>query len=102
MTLIDRTERQTSEDVVVQGGGWIIKAFSVGACVIRCGCLGAVRPCIYFTLVIQLAATPFADRGIRFTVCAQGLMHLIVPICAKDVICLAVSLNFSSLSLNAK
>ena len=25
MTLIDRTERQTSEDVVVQGGGWIIK-----------------------------------------------------------------------------
>ncbi|ERL96776.1 hypothetical protein HIMB11_02723 [Rhodobacteraceae bacterium HIMB11] len=25
MTLIDRTERQTYEDVVVQGGGWIIK-----------------------------------------------------------------------------
>ena len=30
MTLIDRTERQTSEDVVVQGGGWIIKGFSGG------------------------------------------------------------------------
>jgi hypothetical protein len=25
MTLIDRTERQTSEVVVVQGGGWVIK-----------------------------------------------------------------------------
>ena len=25
MTLIDTTERQTSEDVVVQGGGWIFK-----------------------------------------------------------------------------
>ena len=27
MTLIDRTERQTSEDVIFQGGGWIIKGF---------------------------------------------------------------------------
>ena len=30
MTLIDTTERQTSEDVVVQGGGWIIKGLSGG------------------------------------------------------------------------
>ncbi|MGB1442259.1 MAG: hypothetical protein ACPG7M_00930, partial [Paracoccaceae bacterium] len=42
------------------------------------------------------------NRGIRFAVCAQGLLHLIVPICAKDVIYLEVFKKFQFTPPNAK
>ena len=58
MTLIDRTERQTSEDVVVQGGGWIIKGLFGWALVLSAvGVWGPFAPASdTFTLVIKLAA----------------------------------------------
>ena len=59
MTLIDRTERQTSEDVVVQGGGWIIKGLFGWALVLSA--VGVWGPFASasdaFTLVITLAAS---------------------------------------------
>ena len=59
MTLIDSTERQTSEDVVVQGGGWIIKGFFGRALVLSAvGVWGPFAPVSdTFTLVIKLAAS---------------------------------------------
>ena len=59
MTLIDRTARQTSEDVVVQGGGWIIKGLFRWALVLSAvGVWGPFAPASdTFTLVIKLAAS---------------------------------------------
>ena len=59
MTLIDRTERQTSEDAVVQGGGWIIKGFFGWALVLSAvGVWVPFAPASdTFTLVIKLAAS---------------------------------------------
>ena len=59
MTLIDRTERQTSEDAVVQGGVWIIKGFFGWALVLSAvGVWGPFAPTSdTFTLVIKLAAS---------------------------------------------
>ena len=71
MTLIDRTERQTYEDVVVQGGGWIIKGLFGWALVLSA--VGVWRPFApapdTFTLVIQLAASTLlliAGSGLLF------------------------------------
>jgi len=59
MTLIDRTERQTSKDVVIQGGGWIIKGLFGWAHVLYAvGVWGPFAPASYtFTLVIKFAAS---------------------------------------------
>ena len=59
MTLINRTERQTSADVVVQGGGWIIKGLIGWALVLSAvGVWGPFAPASdTFTLVIKLAAS---------------------------------------------
>ena len=59
MTLIDRTERQTSEDVVVQGAGWITKGFFGWALVLSAVSVwGPFAPVSdTFTLVIKLAAS---------------------------------------------
>ena len=59
MALIDRTERQTSEDVVVQGGGWIIKGIFGWALVLSAvGVWGPFAPVSFtFTLVIKFAAS---------------------------------------------
>ena len=51
MTLIDRIERQTSEDVVVQGGGWIIKGFFGWALVLSAvGVWGPLAPYLTHSL----------------------------------------------------
>ena len=59
MTLIDRTELQTSEDVIFQGGGWIIKGFFGWALVLSAvGVWGPFAPVSdTFTLVIKLSAS---------------------------------------------
>ena len=59
MTLIYRTERQTSKDVVVQGGGWIIKGLFGSALELSAvGVWGPFAPASdTFTLVIKLAAS---------------------------------------------
>ena len=71
MTLIDTTERQTSEDVVVQGGGWIIKGLFGWALVLSpvgvCGPFASASDT--FTLVIKLAASTLlliAGSGLLF------------------------------------
>ena len=71
MTLIDRTERQTSEDVVVQGGCWIIKGLFGWALVLSAvGVWGPFAPASdTFTLVIKLAASTLlliAGSGLLF------------------------------------
>ena len=59
MTLIYRTERQTSEDVVAQVGGWIFKGLFGWALVLSAvGVWGPFAPASdTFTLVIKLAAS---------------------------------------------
>ena len=59
MILIDRTERQTSEVVVVQGGGWVIKGlFGLALVLSTVGVWGPFTPSSdTFTLVIKLAAS---------------------------------------------
>ena len=59
MTLIDRTERQTSEDVIDLGGGWIIKGLLGWALVFSAvGVWGPFAPSSdTFSLVIKLAAS---------------------------------------------
>ena len=97
MTLIDRTERQTSEDVVVQGGGRIIKGLFGWALVLSAvGVWGPFAPCIRHVYVGDQIRRfhPFADCGILIAACAQGLTHLIMQICPKDVIYLAVFNKF--------
>ena len=71
MTLIDRTERQTSEDVVVQGEGWIIRGLFGWALVLSAvGVWGSFTPTSdTFTLVIKLAASTLlliAGSGLLF------------------------------------
>lgn len=71
MILIDRTERQTSEDVVVQGGGWIIKGLFGWALVLSAvGVWGPFAPTSdTFSLVIKLAASTLlviAGSGLLF------------------------------------
>ena len=59
MTLIDRTDRQTCEDVVVQGGGWIIKGLFGWALVLSAVDVWGpfASGSDTFTLVIKLAAS---------------------------------------------
>jgi hypothetical protein len=59
VALIDRTERQTSEDVVVQDGGWIIKGLFGWALVLSAvGVWGLFASVSFtFTLVIKFAAS---------------------------------------------
>ena len=59
MTLIDTTERQTSEDVVVQGGGWIFKGLFGWALVLSAvGVWGPYAPASdTFTLIMILDAS---------------------------------------------
>jgi hypothetical protein len=59
MTLIDTTERQTSEDVVVQGGGWIFKGLFGWALVLSAvGVWGPFAPASEtFMLMMKLAAS---------------------------------------------
>ena len=71
MTFIDRTERQSSEVVVVQGGGWIIKGLLGWALVLSAagvwGPFAAVSDT--FTLMIKLAASTLlliAGSGLLF------------------------------------
>ena len=70
MLLIDRTERQTSEDVVIQGGGWIIKGLFGWALVLSAvGVWGPTPTSDTFTLVIKLAASTLlliAGSGLLF------------------------------------
>ena len=59
MTLIDRTERQTSEVVVFQGGGWVIKGlFGLALVLSTVDVWGPFTPTSdTLTLVIKLAAS---------------------------------------------
>ena len=59
MTLIDTNERQTSEDLVVQGGGWIFKGLFGWALVLSAvGVWGPYAPASdTFTLIMKLAAS---------------------------------------------
>jgi hypothetical protein len=59
MTLITTTDRQTSEDVVIQGGGWIIKGLFGWALVLSAvGVWGPIAPATdTFELVLKLAAS---------------------------------------------
>ena len=71
MTLIDRTEGQTSEVVVVQGGGWVIKGlFGLALVLSTVGVWGPFTPTSDpFTLVIKLAASTLlliAGSGLLF------------------------------------
>ena len=71
MTLIDRTERQIYEDVVVQGGGWINKGLFGCALVLSAvGAWGPFAPASdTFTLVMKLAASTLlliARSGLLF------------------------------------
>ena len=71
MTLIDRTECQTSEDVVVQREGWIIKDLFGWALVLSAvGVWGPFAPASdTFTLVMKLAASTLlliAESGLLF------------------------------------
>ena len=71
MTFIDRTELQSSEDVVVQGGGWIIKGLFGWALVLSAvGVWGPFAPVSdTFTLMIKLAASTLvliAGSGLLF------------------------------------
>ena len=70
MTLIDETERQTSEDVAVQGGGWIIKGLFGWALVLSA--MGGWRlfatASETFTLVIILTASTL------FLIAGSGLL----------------------------
>ena len=71
MTLIDRTKRQTFEDVIVQGGGWIIKGLFGWALVLSAvGICGPFAPTSdTFMLVIKLAASTLlliAGSGLLF------------------------------------
>ena len=70
MTLIDRTERQTSEYVVVHGGGWIIKGLFGWALVLSAvGVWGPFAPTSdTFSLVIKLAASTL------FLIAGSGLL----------------------------
>ena len=66
MTLIDRTRRQTSDDMVIPGGGWIITGLFGWVLVLSAvDVWGPFAPASdTFTLVIKLAAsTPLLIAG---------------------------------------